>query len=169
MKLKTPPEYVLRGLRMALGVAACLAIGFMGINYQFIGKSSPLWHALWMLDVIDVHTGLQACFTWYMCCRACHHAIEVIQRTKRGIDAFHGRNADQGEWGEHMCDLVGNAARSGAITCVVSRRRPSSSAMSTLQRTSWPKSAPHRASCTHVHLDWLDLADTGTPCAALLL
>ena len=30
-----------------------------------------------------------------------------------------------------MCDLVGNAARSGAITCVVSRRRPSSSAMST--------------------------------------
>ena len=77
MKLKTPPEYVLRGLRMALGVAACLAIGFMGINYQFIGKSSPLWHALWMLDGIDVHTGLQACFTWYMCCRACHHAIKV--------------------------------------------------------------------------------------------
>ncbi|CAK0786419.1 hypothetical protein CVIRNUC_009632 [Coccomyxa viridis] len=62
MKLQTPPEYVLRGLRMALGVAACLAIGFMGINYQFI---------------------------------------------------------DQGKWGEHMCDLVGNAARSGAITCVI--------------------------------------------------
>ena len=28
--------------------------------------------------------------------------------------------ADKGKWGEEMCDLVGNAARSGAITCVVS-------------------------------------------------
>ncbi len=34
----TPPEYVLRGLRMALGVAICLGIGFMAINYQFIGE-----------------------------------------------------------------------------------------------------------------------------------
>ncbi len=27
--------------------------------------------------------------------------------------------ADKGKWGEEMSDLVGNAARSGAITCVV--------------------------------------------------
>ena len=77
MKLKTPPEYVLRGLRMALGVAICLAIGFMGINYQFIGEGTPLWQALWMLDVTDMHAGLQPCFTWYMCFRACHHAVKV--------------------------------------------------------------------------------------------
>ena len=32
--------------------------------------------------------------------------------------------ADKGKWGEEMCDLVGNAARSGAITCVVSSRNP---------------------------------------------
>ncbi len=38
MKFTTPPEYVLRGLRMALGVAICLAIGYMGINYQFVGE-----------------------------------------------------------------------------------------------------------------------------------
>ena len=35
----TPPEYVLRGLRMSLGVATCLGIGYMAINYHFIGKS----------------------------------------------------------------------------------------------------------------------------------
>ena len=28
--------------------------------------------------------------------------------------------ADKGKWGDEMSDLVGNAARSGAITCVVS-------------------------------------------------
>ena len=77
MKLKTPPEYVLRGLRMALGVAICLAIGFMGINYQFIGEIPPLWQTLSVLDVTDMRVGLQACFTWYMCLRACRHAVKV--------------------------------------------------------------------------------------------
>ena len=42
MKLVTPPEYVLRGLRMSLGVAICLGIGFMAINYHFIGKKQGL-------------------------------------------------------------------------------------------------------------------------------
>ena len=50
MKLVTPPEYVLRGLRMSLGVATCLGIGYMAINYQFIGEAKyregPCWLSL---------------------------------------------------------------------------------------------------------------------------
>ena len=69
-----------------------------------------------------------------------------------------------------MCDLVGNAARSGAITCVVSRRHPTNSAMSALQRMCWPEAANSwDASCIHVHLDWLDSPDAGALmcCAAV--
>lgn len=43
MKLTTPPEYVLRGLRMALGVTICLALGYMAINYQFVGEERLLF------------------------------------------------------------------------------------------------------------------------------
>lgn len=42
MKFASPPEFALRGLRMALGVAICLAIGFLAIDYQFIGETRLL-------------------------------------------------------------------------------------------------------------------------------
>lgn len=104
----TPPEYVLRGLRMSLGVATCLGIGYMAINYQFIGETPH--------RNISLSPFPPAC-------------LSVIAGSPFAMSQPHGiRNvihrltfvADKGKWGDEMSDLVGNAARSGAITCVVS-------------------------------------------------
>lgn len=43
-----PPEYVLRALRMSLGVFLSLAIGYSVINPQLVGTF--LMHRLWKLS-----------------------------------------------------------------------------------------------------------------------
>ena len=115
---------------------SCVASAFMAINYQFIGESPPLWQPLWMLEDSAMHAGLWAWFTLVHVPRSAIMQSKVsccgVICTRTCTHASHGRNADKGQWGERMCDLVGNAARSGAITCVVSRRHPTILALSIL-------------------------------------
>jgi hypothetical protein len=105
-----PPEYVIRALRMALGVFLTLAIGYCAINPQLVGA---YWQAyvcpnVTMFFLITLSLVMYTFRTLNRCFLRSRTAWVCVRR------------AGQGPEGKRMASLVGKGAVAAAITCVVS-------------------------------------------------